>query len=442
MRTLSRLVFACVDPAHSTLKLFDPATGLLTGYQILKLPADIQQSVSGAEKELSHMLEVLKTAVRTDLDVQASSHLPSTPLCSTLSTPRRPSPRSESQASTATTVVSSLAKQFVTCSLTDTKKTLFLEPDIAAFNSSSEYSARPLSLLPPAPFFHPDYDTSSLADESFDFSLSEASSSGSSFFVSTKPDDLSASTFFGGPINQVSSPVVPTKPCPPPSTAHSTPETPAAWRKLPSLTCPLGLGFANLNNADGSSFDGLGVLPHDPPSPSAEALARREQRLRAGATPPIPIPSESPRAHPSPALRLGLSGTYREIPHIRDEDFNFPLLPGPANPDPAVTRTPISSRRRRDASPVPPAAPARRFSRRFYLREDTVAERGTSPEDSAPATKLRRLTRDALAALSQQQPENAGSARRSGIAGDDVRSWADGVGSEKEFNAGKPAWRP
>ena len=375
VRKLSQIIFACVLPGKSTLKLFDPTTGKLEDYQLSKLSADSGSGQSETEADFNNVLESLKVAVLED---QFRLNLPHTPK-STLS---RPPPYSQAS---DTMVMSPVPHPSA-----DSDNSLQLGQHKPLFLDFYGQEAPRAPLLRQVPLFSSGFDTPTFTDESFQLNLADIGSSGSSFFAPTAP------------LLQYTS-------------AHSSPIFIPSWGSFKDPLRPSGLGLSGLLNDDGTSFDGLGALPADPPSPSDEARARRALRAARAAAPA-----------PTPALYA--PAVHKQTMRADDDDFSASRAPVLVN-----ASTPVSFTAR---TTVPPAAPARRAVRRLPTRPEPKNAAGPGKEGAARRSEAGhgRLAALALGAAPQTPGRPSG---------EELRFWAHWMtpASEREGDR-RPAWRP
>ncbi|KAH9936809.1 uncharacterized protein BXZ73DRAFT_76619 [Epithele typhae] len=375
LRTLSRLVFACVPPGKSTLKLVDPVSGSLDEYMLLKMPGPSKHSVSGSRvgsspaalpsmlsrAYLDDVLDALKDAVRADALSPTRLSYASSATTSASATCVSPSTPSESDIYDA---------------LKATQESYTGTPAGAAPEREGDLGEYTLALFPPAPL-SPHRHARSPSPPS----MLSPSPPGISARSSTTP-------FLNFPLSRSSGTrTPPPKPrlpfAPSPSPSHDAPVP--AWGRLPLPSRPVGLGFEGLlEHEDGTPF-GLGLLPRDV-SPSEAARARRARRTAAGlaqaaAHPEGPTPSalvipRSPppsysatAASPVTGRRVSMSPpqSHQQQQHQQQQQQPCPLVNATTPVSYNARATPGAPARRQRASLPGPAT---------YGRFATVREAG------------------------------------------------------------------
>ncbi|RPD55121.1 hypothetical protein L226DRAFT_538985 [Lentinus tigrinus ALCF2SS1-7] len=418
VRTLSRLVFACIAPGTATLKLFDPTTGTLGDYLLVKVmpeasPRFGRQLPSTKTHPpplpiLNELVERLKTVVLEDVSSDIANRKPSP-----LLPPRiiRKIPHAQVSRTTAVALfdcsrseesdVSSLG------SLAQLKRVLF-------YGGTSE-APHSVSRLPTSPF-------------------SSSSGTSSSLLAANHPSDTDNSSL------ALDNPT---------GLHRSSPSSPLCLRRdrdtssfspvCPSAPRLLGLGFSNLLKDDGTQFDGLGNLTDDhyscmsPASPSDEARARAAKR-RGLRVPPIDAPESSLARKTAKVVRLSAAS------QDRDEDFGFTA----AKTSTPVRATALLSR------PSTPAAPPRRVIGRLPVHlEKRHAHRQFNPkaERNSMTFGCSQPSVRAVAGVSARQDGRRSSKRSPVLAGtppgEQLRLWSNWMTpvGEKEGER-RPSWKP
>ncbi len=437
VRSLSRLIFACTTPGYSTIKLFDPETGLLEDYCLNKVSGPMHgcRALPGKEQMspqafFDDMMKLLKGVILDDMHSSEESQCFSVSslhqtrnLVRLRSSPAlaRALPRTRPSCVAMTSLdVSSLLASCprIPMPLFKPRRTIQLQ---------DHKDARVVSPFPPV---LPDRlsweaadEASSLLDEPC---LWEADSS---VYWSLDPTPVKSEF----PVSRTSHHIMDLARAP----ACSTPRS----------SRPVGLGLT-MFNTDGTSFDALWTLADDEdnraPSPTDEARLRACQRrgLRRGENAPMLLGTTNGNgAQAEVASRPEQkSARFTAIPYINDDDFGFP----------AQTSTPLNLPPR-----VTPAAPARRVIGRLPvdLAKDRKPQRAQSlvkPAREPPSTighsGFKRASSVSTKTGARHQhcvATKRASAEAATPLADPLRFWTHWMTPVSEKDGRKtPAWKP
>ncbi|TBU29193.1 hypothetical protein BD309DRAFT_222474 [Dichomitus squalens] len=417
VRALSSIIFACVTTGHSTIKLFDPITGALEDYSLLKTslaseshldcPA-IRHSPLGKtalpppQVALDDILNLLSAYLGKE-NVRCSSHgkqaSPSSMLLHLQILPphnskSRPSgrqplaPKDPETHRMPTAVESTKDETDVSIypgPLTQMKRAMF-------FGEGREDKWRPFTVLPPTLLALCKNSTPPLQDDS---RVSSGDTSSSSIQYTPAKALQSQDNFLDA------------------STCLDSSRSPSRL---------VGLGFSALVKDDGSSFDGLGTLTDRPydnlPSPSDEARARARERRDRRVFGAVVLMRDDLGAKITPQLLSDMQSPARsQAP---------PSLDRPFAPSTKIS-TPVSVNA---LERVPPAAPAKRLIGRMPLVVDerTKFRRGIGRE-TRPQHDVFAFQRERVSPEWQMESFQ----RLGGVAGS-ARTMRGGVGSSKKFS--------
>lgn len=424
VRTFSRLVFACVTPGTATLKLFDPTTGVLSDYLLVKVMPEASPQFGRRPRQaelrppplvfFNELVERLKTVVLEDIPRNNVEKVPS-PLLA----PRIPRSTPHAQLSRMTAVA-----------LFDSSR---------SEESDASSPEGPLAQLKRALFNGGKGITQGIGSRHSPSLLSFFSGASSSLLA---PSDADNSSFTLDNSGSLHKPTPSSSPCLPRDMKFMGFENTSSDTDL-SPVCPsaprlLGLGFSNILKDDGTPFDGLGTLADSQyscmssVSPSDEARARAAER-RGLRGPPVNASSPSPLACPrsSKVVRFSaVSGT-------RDEDFGFT----------AKMFTPI-----RATSLIPrpvPAAPPRRVIGRLPVSlEKRPGRRQSNPKvERNPTTPGYSQPARVVAGVSARRDGRRSSKRSPVLAGtppgEQLRLWSNWMTPVgKKDGERRPSWRP
>ncbi|KAI0686165.1 hypothetical protein C8Q76DRAFT_761945 [Earliella scabrosa] len=440
VRTLSRLVFACIPSGQSTIKLFDPVTGQLESYQLVKVSDEVS-AVSGCmsppgrarmppEAFLDDLVSHLKGALVQDLHTYLSGgqmHAAIPSQRKPVSTPPLVSLgcRSNHGATFESNGSDTYDDSGSSASDTSSFEGSLFRPRRAPHsgkNDDTHHLVSPFPLLPPGRSPWEDCAPSLLREPMpWDIDSSDA--------WSRDPTPVKAPSSHR--VSPMYSPVM----------IYSTPRS----------SSPVGLGLA-MFNIDGSSFDGLGLLPGDDSrvsSPTDEACTRAHQRrgLRGGQSPTnrtSKITNKSQTdALPAPCLKKPKGVRFSNIPSVDDDDFGY-LEAAASTPLNAPPRVTPSAPPRRVIGRLPVEfAKARRPTRSQSLLKSpreapspSTAGQGALKRASS-ATSSKSLTRHECCSSSKHSP--------TGVAtpvNDPLRFWTYWMTPASEKNGRKATWRP
>lgn len=422
VRTLSRLVFACITPGTATLKLFDPATGALGDYLLVKVMPEPGPRFGRRPRQakahspplpiLNDLVERLKAAASEDSSSdRADKKLPP------LLPPRlmRRTPHAQLSRTTAVALFDSSRSDESYASpfgpLAQLKRALSY-----GSNSDSQGSFRGLSTSP----------------------LASSSGASSSLLADSHPSDADSSSLtFDNPASlRVPSPSFP----PPlhrdckPSDSENTSGNADFSPICPSAPRLVGLGFSNMLKDDGTPFDGHGILPDDhhscmsSVSPSDEARARAAER-RGLRGPQVDASPESPLVRPPTPKVVRFSAVSQD----RDEEFGFT----------AKTSTPVK------ATPLlprhTPAAPPRRVIGKLPMSlEKRPARRQSFPKVGPVATTPKIPQLGGVAARRDSRRSSKRSPVLAGTPpGEQLRLWSNWMTPvDEKVGDRRPSWRP
>ena len=447
IRALSRIVFACIPPGQSVIKLCDPTTGALEDYKLAKLSPTSESYSSRAMRhpylvkaryppplDMDDILHFFNVIVRKENASQISRHARALSLSSTFSQLQTLSRHNSKTRSSTRLPLAPKAIRVSAASedssdtndlpipsgpLTQVKRAMF-------FGEAHEDKRRPFAVLPPAAF---------------------------ALGKNSTPPPLEHSHPSDADTSSSSTDCTPAKAVFPEDSSFDTSNTTIGFgSSRPSRL--VGLGFTALVKDDGSPFDGLGALNgrlyDNIPSPSDEARARARERRDRRVFSAIQI-RDDPRATPQSSAQFqSQAQTSLGRPFVM----------------PAKVTTPVTVTER-----VPPAAPAKRLVGRLPLGVDQrMVFRATagagrekrlerdvfafqrdraSPEWRTSAgrtqgmrggpSKVRGLSSNLLA-----PPSSADSAAAENSLGNELRFWSYWMTPMNEAvgSTGRPAWRP
>ncbi|KAM5537734.1 hypothetical protein V8D89_008502 [Ganoderma adspersum] len=446
IRALSRIVFACIPPGQSVIKLSDPTTGALEDYKLVKLSPTGESYSSRAMRhpylvkarsppplDMDDILQFFNVVVRKENASQGSRSRRALSLSSTFSQLQTLSRHNSKSRSSARLPLAPKALRTSAASedssdtsdlpipsgpLTQAKRAMF-------FGEAYADRAPPLRHPPPAPLRSRQEQYPAALEHSHPSDADTSSSSaGCTPVKALFPDDSSFDT---------------------------SNSTIGFGSSRPSRL--VGLGFTALVKDDGSPFDGLGALNgrlyDNLPSPSDEARARARERRDRRVFSAIQI-RDDPRVTPQ-------SSTQFESQAQTTLGRSFVMS--------AKVTTPVTVTER-----VPPAAPAKRLVGRLPLGVDqrmvfragpgrekklerdvfafqrdgaspewrTEARRGQGTRGGGPS-KVRGQSPNLLA-----PPSSADSTAAESSLGNQLRFWSYWMTPMNEVagSAGKPAWRP
>ncbi|KAI1792614.1 hypothetical protein LXA43DRAFT_1131765 [Ganoderma leucocontextum] len=449
VRALSRIVFACIPPGQSVIKLSDPTTGALEDYRLVKLSPTTETYSSRAMRhpylvkarsppplDMDDILYFFNVVVRKENASQASHNSRASSLSSTFSQLQTLSRNNSKSRSSVRPPLAPKAIRISAASedssdandlpipsgpLMQAKRALF-------FGEACEDRRHPFAILPSAPLALGKNSTPPPLEHSHPSDADTSSSSA---------DCTPAKALF-----------------PQDSSFDTSNSTIGFGSSRPSRL--VGLGFTALVKDDGSPFDGLGALNgrlyDNIPSPSDEARARARERRDRRVFSAIQIRSDDPRATPQSSTRFQSRAQTQTS------------LGRPFVMSAKVTTTPVTVTER-----VPPAAPAKRLVGRLPLGVDqrmvfrAAAGREKKLERDVFAFERERASPEWHTAVGRAQgmrggpsrlrglspnllapPSSADSAAAENALGNQLRFWSYWMTpmNEAAGSAGRPAWRP
>ncbi|PIL36397.1 hypothetical protein GSI_00085 [Ganoderma sinense ZZ0214-1] len=444
IRALSRIVFACMPPGQFVIKLFDPTTGVLEEYKLVKLSPTGESYSSRSMRhpylvkarsppplDMDDILHFFNVVVRKENALQGSRRSRASSLSSTFSQLQTLSRHNSKSRSSARPPLASKSIRISAASedssdtgdlpvpsgpLTQTKRAMF-------YGEAFEDRRRPFAFLPPASLGLGKNSTPPLEHSHPSDADTSSSSADCTPAKALFPDDSSFDT---------------------------SNSTIGFGSSRPSRL--VGLGFTALVKDDGSPFDGLGALNgrlyDNLPSPSDEARARARERRDRRVFSAIQV-RDDPRTTPQSSAQFQSQA---------QTTIGQPFAVS------AKVTTPVTVTER-----VPPAAPAKRLvgrlplgaeqrmvfragqGREKKLERDVFAFQRSraSPEWRISAgraqgtrggpSKVRGLSSSSLA-----PPSSADSAAAESSLGNELRFWSYWMTpmNEAAGSAGRPAWRP